>query len=489
MKRIEDDNDLELIRLDSDDDWSSRRPRRRYLKEDSDLPEDDEEDDDDEEEVSSEKESRGQAILKEILHDSLFLLAVFIITLMLVKFVGQRTVVVGESMETTLQDGDNLIVDKITYRFRQPERFEIIVFPYIYQDETYYIKRVIGLPGETVRIDENGTIFINDVPLEENYGREVIIDPGNAYNGITLGEDQYFVLGDNRNHSSDSRFAAVGIIQGDRISFFEMRKYDAEKMSAEGVMADKMTITEIKKEFDILSDSDPKSFIKRFESDERTQVKNLVARAEKKIAALEKEKARMIKMFEFERRYSDYSYICGIDEVGRGPLAGPVVAGAVILPRDCDILYLNDSKQLSEKKREELYSVIMEKAVSVGLGFSSHELIDEINILQATYAAMREAVSKLDPAPDLLLTDAVKIPELTMAQVPIIKGDTLSASISAASIVAKVTRDRMMVKYDEIYPEYGFAKNKGYGSSEHIEALKKYGPTPIHRRSFIKNFV
>ena len=260
-------------------------------------------------------------------------------------------------------------------------------------------------------------------------------------------------------------------------------------MSAEGVMADKMTITEIKKEFDILSDSDPKSFIKRFESDERTQVKNLVARAEKKIAALEKEKARMIKMFEFERRYSDYSYICGIDEVGRGPLAGPVVAGAVILPKDCDILYLNDSKQLSEKKREELYSIIMEKAVSVGLGFSSHELIDEINILQATYAAMREAVSKLDPAPDLLLNDAVKIPELTMAQVPIIKGDTLSASISAASIVAKVTRDRMMVKYDEIYPEYGFAKNKGYGSSEHIEALKKYGPTPIHRRSFIKNFV
>lgn len=260
-------------------------------------------------------------------------------------------------------------------------------------------------------------------------------------------------------------------------------------MRAEGVMADKMTITEIKKEFDILSESDPESFIKRFESDERTQVKNLVARAEKKIAALEKEKARMIKMFEFERRYSDYSYICGIDEVGRGPLAGPVVAGAVILPKDCDILYLNDSKQLSEKKREELYSVIMEKAVSVGLGFSSHELIDEINILQATYAAMREAVSKLDPAPDLLLNDAVKIPELTMAQVPIIKGDTLSASISAASIVAKVTRDRMMVKYDEIYPEYGFAKNKGYGSSEHIEALKKYGPTPIHRRSFIKNFV
>ncbi|MCR5208877.1 MAG: ribonuclease HII [Lachnospiraceae bacterium] len=254
-------------------------------------------------------------------------------------------------------------------------------------------------------------------------------------------------------------------------------------------MADKLTIADIKKEFDSLSYDDLKSFITRFESDERSQVKTLVARAGKKITALEKEKDRMYKMFEFERKYSDYTYICGIDEVGRGPLAGPVVAGAVILPKDCDILYLNDSKQLSEKKREELYSVIMEKAVSVGLGFSSHELIDEINILQATYAAMREAISKLDPAPDLLLNDAVKIPEVTVAQIPIIKGDTLSASISAASIVAKVTRDRMMVKYDEIYPEYGFAKNKGYGSSEHIEALKKYGPTPIHRRTFIKNFI
>ena len=254
-------------------------------------------------------------------------------------------------------------------------------------------------------------------------------------------------------------------------------------------MSDKITIAEIKNEFNALADTDPKAFIAKYENDERSQVKALVTRADKKILALEKEKARMIKMFEFERKYSAYSYICGIDEVGRGPLAGPVVAGAVILPKDCDILYLNDSKQLSEKKREELYSVIMEKAVSVGLGYSSHEVIDEINILQATYTAMREAVSKLDPAPDLLLNDAVKIPGININQVPIIKGDTLSASISAASIVAKVTRDRMMVKYDEIYPEYGFARNKGYGSSEHIEALKKYGPTPIHRKSFIGNFV
>ena len=170
-------------------------------------------------------------------------------------------------------------------------------------------------------------------------------------------------------------------------------------------------------------------------------------------------------------------------------MAGPVVACAVILPKDCDILYLNDSKQVSEKKREELYDIILEKAVSVGIGMASHARIDEINILQATYEAMREAVGKLQPTPDLLLNDAVRIPGLHMEQIPIIKGDTLSGSIAAASIVAKVTRDRMMVKYDEIYPEYGFAKNKGYGAAGHIEAIKKYGPTPIHRMSFIKNFV
>ena len=170
-------------------------------------------------------------------------------------------------------------------------------------------------------------------------------------------------------------------------------------------------------------------------------------------------------------------------------MAGPVVAGAVILPKDCDILYLNDSKQLSEKKREELYDVIMEKAVSVGLGFSSPERIDEINILQATYEAMREAVSKLSVQPDVLLNDAVTIPGLPMKQVPIIKGDAKSVSIAAASIVAKVTRDRMMVEYDTVFPEYGFASNKGYGAAAHIEALKKYGPCPIHRRSFITHFV
>ena len=165
-----------------------------------------------------------------------------------------------------------------------------------------------------------------------------------------------------------------------------------------------------------------------------------------------------------------------------------MVAGAVILPKDCDILYINDSKKLSAAKREELYDEIMEKAVSVGLGFVGPERIDEINILQATYEAMREAVSKLEPQPDLLLNDAVTIPGLSQKQVPIIKGDAKSISIGAASIVAKVTRDRLMEEYDRMFPEYGFASNKGYGSADHIAAIRSYGPTPIHRRSFIKNF-
>ena len=212
-------------------------------------------------------------------------------------------------------------------------------------------------------------------------------------------------------------------------------------------------------------------------------------REAKKALMLQKEKERMQALFAYEREYASYPYICGIDEVGRGPLAGPVVAAAVILPKDCDILYINDSKKLSEKKREMLYDEIMSKAVAVGIGMAGPERIDEINILQATYEAMREAVSKLDPQPDLMLNDAVKIPGIDIPQVSIIKGDAKSASIGAASIIAKVTRDRMMVEYDSIFPEYGFAANKGYGTAVHIAALKELGPTPIHRRSFIGNFI
>lgn len=248
-------------------------------------------------------------------------------------------------------------------------------------------------------------------------------------------------------------------------------------------------ISEIKAELQSAKVEELPAFVEKYKSDERSGVQKLIQSADKIMKNLEKEKERIYQLSSFEREYASFSAICGIDEVGRGPLAGPVVAGAVILPKDCDILYINDSKQLSEKKREELYEEITAKAVAWAVGIVSPERIDEINILQATYEAMREAISKLDVAPDLLLNDAVTIPKVSIKQVPIIKGDAKSISIGAASIVAKVTRDRMMVMYDEIFPEYGFAGNKGYGSVAHIEALKKFGPTPIHRRSFIGNFV
>ena len=204
---------------------------------------------------------------------------------------------------------------------------------------------------------------------------------------------------------------------------------------------------------------------------------------------LEKEIARTKAMSTFEEEYKDYPYICGIDEVGRGPLAGPVVAGAVILPKDDMILYLNDSKKLSEKKREMLYDEIMNRAVATGIGMASPARIDEINILQATYEAMRMAIDNLKVCPDILLNDAVTIPQVDILQVPIIKGDAKSISIAAASIIAKVTRDRLMVEYDKVLPGYDFASNKGYGTKAHIAGLKELGPTPIHRRSFIHNYV
>jgi len=214
-----------------------------------------------------------------------------------------------------------------------------------------------------------------------------------------------------------------------------------------------------------------------------------ILREQKRQEKLKIERERLEGMKVYEYQYRDRGYLCGIDEVGRGPLAGPVVAGAVILPEDCEILYLNDSKKLSEKKRELLYDEIMEKAVATGIGIIGPKRIDEINILQATYEAMRMAIANLKVRPDLLLNDAVTIPKVDIPQVPIIKGDAKSVSIAAASIIAKVTRDRMMVQYEELFPGYGFASNKGYGSAKHIEALKAEGPCTIHRRSFIKNFV
>lgn len=248
-------------------------------------------------------------------------------------------------------------------------------------------------------------------------------------------------------------------------------------------------INEIKELLNNTSIEQLPEFMEQYKSDSRSGVQNLVKKADKMLRDYQTEVERTYQLQFFERKYSDYNYICGIDEVGRGPLAGPVVAGAVILPKDCDILYINDSKKLSAAKREELSAVIFEKAVSAKTALVSPEYIDEVNILQATYEAMRKAFASLEFQPDILLNDAVNIPGVNVKQVPIIKGDAKSISIGAASIIAKVTRDAMMVEYDKIYPEYDFASNKGYGSQKHIEALKKYGPCPIHRKTFIQNFI
>ena len=195
--------------------------------------------------------------------------------------------------------------------------------------------------------------------------------------------------------------------------------------------------------------------------------------------------------WEYEERAwkNGFEAVCGVDEAGRGPVAGPVCAAAVILPGGIVIEGLNDSKKLSEKKREKLFDEITENALAWSVSLVDERVIDEINILQATYEAMREAISKLSVQPQILLNDAVTIPQIEIPQVPIIKGDAKSVSIAAASIIAKVTRDRLMVEYDKIMPEYGFASHKGYGSKSHIEAIQKYGPSPIHRATFIKNFL
>ena len=249
------------------------------------------------------------------------------------------------------------------------------------------------------------------------------------------------------------------------------------------------SIRDIKEEFQTAADIDAREKLAEYyRSDSRKGVQDLIAKTVKEREKLQIELERLEGMKQFEKKYADYTAICGIDEAGRGPLAGPVVAGAVILPKDCSILYLNDSKQVSTSRREELFDEIQEKAVACAVGIVSPQRIDEINILQATYEAMHQAVEGLKVIPDLLLVDAVTIPTMPMKQVGIIKGDAKSVSIAAASILAKVTRDRMLVEYDALYPEYGFAKHKGYGSKVHIEAIQEYGPCPIHRRTFIKNF-
>lgn len=210
------------------------------------------------------------------------------------------------------------------------------------------------------------------------------------------------------------------------------------------------------------------------------------ASKEEKLSA---ERARLAALWEYEHAYPEASHICGIDEVGRGPLAGPVFAGAVILPPDIELLYLNDSKKVTEKRRESLSVLIKENAVAYGLGSVSSDRIDEAGIVCATREAMAMAVKALGTEPDLLFIDAFNNPLLDKyPQVSIVKGDAKSASIAAASIIAKVARDHLMAELDSEYPGYAFASNKGYGTREHIEALKRLGPCKIHRRSFIGNF-
>ncbi len=252
---------------------------------------------------------------------------------------------------------------------------------------------------------------------------------------------------------------------------------------------EKKKISEIKAQLQAADTGSLLTLMQAYAADERAGVRAAIEQAKKRLEAYEKEMARLDGMLSYERQYACYGAVCGLDEAGRGPLAGPVVAGAVILPEDCRILYLNDSKKLTPKRREELYDEIMEKAVSVGVGIIGPMRIDEINILQADYEAMCEALGQLRVMPATLLNDAVTIPQVKIRQVPIIKGDAKSLSIAAASVIAKVTRDRIMDEYDDVYPEYGFAAHKGYGTVQHIAAIRKYGPTPIHRRTFIRKFV
>lgn len=252
-------------------------------------------------------------------------------------------------------------------------------------------------------------------------------------------------------------------------------------------MAEK--ISEIKERFAKASLEEYHTLIEYYSADGRSGVAAITARYQKLLDSHKAELARIEALCAFEKKYPNAQFICGIDEAGRGPLAGPVVAGAVVLPKDCRILYINDSKKLSAKKREELYEVISREAVSVGIGIVSPQRIDEINILQATYEAMRMAVKNLTVIPDVLLNDAVTIPGLDITQEAIIKGDAKSISIGAASIMAKVTRDRIMDDYDRLYPQYDFKGNKGYGAPAHIAALEQFGAAPIHRRTFIKNFI
>ena len=243
-----------------------------------------------------------------------------------------------------------------------------------------------------------------------------------------------------------------------------------------------MTIKEVK---ELLSSNDvTEAQLAELEKDPRVGVQKLIVSYRKKQAKLLAKKEAFLERFSYEKQFwQKGELVAGVDEVGRGPLAGPVVTAAVIIDHNFDLLEVNDSKKLSPEKRLQLYPKILSEAVSVGIGVKSAAVIDQINIYESDRQAMAQAVKALDVKPDALLVDAMNVP-IDIPQIELIKGDAKSNSIAAASIVAKVFRDKLMDDYDKIYPQYGFPRNAGYGTKEHVEALKKYGPTPIHRKTF-----
>ena len=244
------------------------------------------------------------------------------------------------------------------------------------------------------------------------------------------------------------------------------------------------TIGNIKKKLETATGNEREELIKIYSCDERQGVQKLIEKYQKEQTKLQAEIARIEGMKEFEYKYSQYSYICGIDEVGRGPLVGPVVTACVILPENYTLDGLTDSKKLSIKKREMYFDIIMKDALSISIGIKDEKVIDDINIYEATKLAMLEAINNSKIKPEHVLIDAMKLEDLTIPSTSIIKGDLKSITIAAASVIAKVTRDRMLIELDKKYPEYGFAKNAGYGTKQHIEAIEKYGIIDEHRKTF-----
>lgn len=251
-----------------------------------------------------------------------------------------------------------------------------------------------------------------------------------------------------------------------------------------------LTVKEVKNKVNQLTLNEAEQLIVALEGDERKSINKLAKKIKKEIKAVSKEKERVKKLWIYEKEITkNYTFVAGIDEVGRGPLAGPVVCAAVILPKDTEFVGINDSKKVKKEDRERLFNEINEKAIAVGIGICDEKTIDNINILEATKLGMKKAIKDLNQKPEFLLIDALTLDDISIKQKGIIKGDSKSVSIAAASIVAKVTRDRIMYAYNEKYPDYGFLTNVGYGTKEHREALKAIGPTPIHRESFIKNLI